>query len=138
MRLTLPMFALLLLTPSLAQAANVYIEVECQMNGTSLECEIDDPLAVEVSADNWLIEVDENDTVYFQVSDFTAGASSYTVSAETSYASGNIAWSKSGSTATSPGDSPEVEADFVVFAANNSGGSMLRRGGHYHVKTAGG
>lgn len=129
--------ALLALAPSAARAANVYIPIVCQPQGTSgLECEPNDPGVIEVSAGSWIIEIDENDTLYLQVSDFTVpGSGTYVVSAESSYTSGSVNWTKSGSTATSPGDTPEVEFDFVITADN---GSVRRGGGHIHVRTSGG
>ncbi|MBZ5713381.1 hypothetical protein [Nannocystis pusilla] len=126
------------LLPAVVRAAEIYVPIVCSPVGVdSLACEPVHLSVTEVDDESWLIEVDEGDTVVLQVSDFTPpGSSTYSVSAETDYGMTSANWTKSGATATSPEETPEIEFDVMYLATS---GTVVRRGGgHYHVKNAGG
>jgi len=110
---------LALLAPQEALAANVYIPVVCETIRVGiLDCNpVSQDATLNTATNTWEITVARGDTVYLQVSDFTEGSDNWSVSVETEYASAAVGWSKSGTTATSPGDSPTLTFEIEVEAS---------------------
>lgn len=110
------------LVPQEVLAANVYIPVVCEtVRPGLLDCNPNSVNAtLNTSTNTWEITVAQGDTVYLQVSDFTEGSDNWSVTAETEYVTATVGWSKSGATATSPGDSPEITFEIEVEASTGT------------------
>ena len=129
-----------LLIPQAALAANVYVPVGFQVFSTGLVCALDHPDATQIAAAEWQLDVAPGDTAYFQVSDFTHGADYYSVDAQTHYSTTSFtSWTKSGSTATSPGETPVIRIELEVEATTPGRKSKVRRAiGDIKVRLPGG
>jgi len=113
-----------LLLPQLALAANVYVPWLCETEDSddSLHCTPDYEEAYQNLAGEWVIPIEEVDTVYFQVTDFTVvGAGTVVVSGVTEYdVYTRVNWTKSGYTATSPGETPEIDLAIEIEGQTNA------------------
>jgi len=108
------LFVSAFLTPSVALAANVTIPVICQIDSNDdLDCNLSHASATETNPGEWVVAVPSGDTVYFEVSDFTQNSEFHSMTAETVFALSSTPWSKSGSTATSPGETPEASLEYA-------------------------
>lgn len=115
------LFSCALLIPQAALAANVYVPVCCQVFSSGLVCALDHPDATQIAANEWQLDVAPGDTAYFQVSDFTQSGTSYLMEATTWYSTSSYAsWTKSGSTATSPGEAPSLDIELAIEATEAS------------------
>ena len=124
------LFAVAALTPQAALAANVYMPMVCWISSTEeLECALNHVDATQSAPDEWDVQVTAGDTVYFQVSDFTHGSDYYSVAAQTHYSTTSFTnWTKSGSTATSPGETSVIRIEMEVEATTPGRKSKVRRG----------
>lgn len=126
------LFAVAALTPQAAGAANVYMPVVCSISSTEeLECALNHVDATQTAPGEWDVQVTAGDTVYFQVSDFTHGSDYYSVEAQTHYSTTSFTnWTKSGSTATSPGETTVIRIEMEVEATTPGSKSKVRRAIH--------
>ena len=135
------LFAVAALTPQAALAANVYMPMVCWISSTEeLECALNHVDATQSAPDEWDVQVTAGDTVYFQVSDFTHGSDYYSVAAQTHYSTTSFTnWTKSGSTATSPGETSVIRIEMEVEATTPGRKSKVRRSiGDIKVRPPGG
>lgn len=103
------------LAPQDALAANIYVPFVCETSGpTGLSCRAEhEDAEYDDGEEAWVVTVDENDTVYFYVSDWTESSTFWSVTAETLYTgSGSAAWTKSGAYSESPPETPMM--DFTI------------------------